>query len=120
MPFPPHQCNVKVLGTQCLQACLTNRDFDKVLAKTGVSAGARTRVNPLQFSHFPSVSTRLENVSFWVQRADDSLPTDQLTWDVWMFIFKMSVLKRLRKKTFTIMRYENSPEASVYSSIKPD
>lgn len=41
MPFPPHQCNVKVLCIQCLQTCLTNRDFDKVLAKTGASTGAR-------------------------------------------------------------------------------
>lgn len=41
MPFPPHQCNVKVLCIQCLQTCLTNIDFDKVLAKTGASTGAR-------------------------------------------------------------------------------
>lgn len=39
-PFPSHQCNVKVLCTQCLQSCLENIDFDKVLAKTGASAGA--------------------------------------------------------------------------------
>lgn len=31
--FPSHQCSVKVLGTQCLQVCLTNSDFDKVLAR---------------------------------------------------------------------------------------
>lgn len=41
MPFPPHQCNVKVLCTHRLQTCLTNRDFDKALVKTGASAGAR-------------------------------------------------------------------------------
>lgn len=38
VPFPPHQCSVKVLGTQCLQVCLT--DFDKVLARTRASARA--------------------------------------------------------------------------------
>lgn len=34
-PFPPHQWGVKVLGTQCLQVCFTNPDFDKVLVKKG-------------------------------------------------------------------------------------
>lgn len=40
VPFPPHRCDVKVLCIQCLQACLTNTDFDKVLVKTEASTEA--------------------------------------------------------------------------------
>lgn len=63
VPFPPHQCSVKVLGTQCLQVCLTNTDFDKVLARTRASARARvSQSDSLWFSHLPSASTRLVKV----------------------------------------------------------
>lgn len=72
-----------------------------------------TKENPLRFSHFPSALTRLENLSFLFQREDDSLPTDQLIWALWIFVYIMPILKRLLKNTFTILKYENSPEPLV-------
>lgn len=77
-PFPFHQWGVKVLGTQCLQVCLRNPDFDKVLVKTGAGAGARMgRSESFMVLSFSFCFHKIRKCQVQGPESTDSLPAGQ-------------------------------------------
>lgn len=99
VPFPPHQSSVKVLATQCLPVCLTNTDFDKVLAWPRACVDQSESVMVLPFSF---CIHKIRKCQVRVQRADDS----RALWPAYLTVgicFKISMLNRLEKKKTFVM-----------------